>query len=687
MHGISLKTHYTAQEIADMCLPGLPETRPGVAARAKSAKWLSRSRAGRGGGSEYAIESLPIMAQDAIRERYLNSFLMAPKNGFKHSLKTSKSAVRVTQELDLMRKCPAILENKVSVLNNDQRVTADARMALVVEVLRLENEAGLSRISAIKYITAKAQSESLPEQLQECVSFANARRGKERTLSVRSLNGWVLDYLRGKDAAERLALLAPGYNKAKPVENIRWMPMFMANYRTTHGITVAEAYEGFCLDWQQQYADQPAMLQAIPSIHAVHRALNKLPKLVRQRGRVTGSALTALQTYVKRDWSQMPVNGVWIGDGHSMKMKVQHPDHGRPFTPEITLVIDGRTRFVVGWSLSLSENTIAVADALRYGMERHGVPLLYYSDNGAGETAKLLDAPLTGILPRLGIEHPTGIPGNPQARGIIERLNKEIPARIARKFATYNGKLADRETARITSRAIDSAVNAINQNKPLNNVQQNALAKLPSWNQLLDAIEIEIESYNTQHRHSELPQREDGKHFTPAEYRESLLPEAEIDRLSVVELRDMFRPQVTRIAQRGWVKLFNNDYFSEDLIQVDGKEVAVAFDIHSAESVTVRHIDGTFICTAIWNGNTRAAFPVEYIEKVKKDRHTRRMGLNERKAEEINAELNPVRTIEHAPDFGALLQGQSEKIIDDREPMFLFESEREEYLSKKNKAV
>ncbi|EPP1151054.1 Mu transposase C-terminal domain-containing protein, partial [Yersinia enterocolitica] len=87
-----------------------------------------------------------------------------------------------------------------------------------------------------------------------------------------------------------------------------------------------------------------------------------------------------------------------------------------------------RTRYVVGWSLSLAENVIAVADALRHGMQSHGIPLIYYSDNGAGQTANVLDADITGILSRLGVEHPTGIPGNPQARGIIERLNREIPA-------------------------------------------------------------------------------------------------------------------------------------------------------------------------------------------------------------------------------------------------------------------
>ncbi|MGL9773308.1 MAG: hypothetical protein ACR5LG_03295 [Sodalis sp. (in: enterobacteria)] len=157
------------------------------------------------------------------------------------------------------------------------------------------------------------------------------------------------------------------------------------------------------------------------------------------RGRVTGSALKAYQVYQQRDWAQMPVNGCWITDGKSLNMKVAHPIHGRPFTPELTLVLDGRTRYLVGWSLSLAENAIAVADAWRYAIQHHGKPLFAYSDNGGGDTNKMLDADITGIFPRLGIEHITGIPGNPQVRGIIERLNGVLPRRLALRFRPITG--------------------------------------------------------------------------------------------------------------------------------------------------------------------------------------------------------------------------------------------------------
>ena len=81
----------------------------------------------------------------------------------------------------------------------------------------------------------------------------------------------------------------------------------------------------------------------------------------------------------------------------------------------------------------LSETAVAVADALRHGMTHFPPPLGYYSDNGSGETGDMLDKETTGILPRIGIEHFTGIPGNPQGRGKIERLWQTITIPLAKQ--------------------------------------------------------------------------------------------------------------------------------------------------------------------------------------------------------------------------------------------------------------
>ena len=47
-------------------LPGIPKSKNKVAAKAKREGWEIRKRNGRGGGSEYAISSLPVEAQASL---------------------------------------------------------------------------------------------------------------------------------------------------------------------------------------------------------------------------------------------------------------------------------------------------------------------------------------------------------------------------------------------------------------------------------------------------------------------------------------------------------------------------------------------------------------------------------------------------------------------------------------------
>ncbi|EOF5747687.1 Mu transposase C-terminal domain-containing protein, partial [Salmonella enterica] len=364
------------------------------------------------------------------------------------------------------------------------------------------------------------------------------------------------------------------------------------------------------------------------------------------KDRITGSEYRQLEGFTRRDWLKMPVNYVWIGDGHGMKLKCAHPIHGRPFSPEVTFVIDGGTRFVVGWSLDLAENVFAVAGAIQHGIRNHGKPFIYYSDNGAGETADVLDKEVVGILPRLGVNHPTGIAGNPQGRGIIERLNRTLPMRIARKYRTYFGKGADRETLRKTNRDLRSAFNALQKGKELNAIQRAAMRDLPSWAELIEAIREGVEWYNNR-PHSELPLKKNGEHYSPAAFRKKRLAEeeTEIEWLSDVELRDMFRPVVERPVYRCEIKWLNNIYYAPELRDEHGRKVLISYDIHNAEKIIVRRLDGSFICEAIWNGNKRAAFPVsaEY------HKHQQRIkGMRKRAEEKIrDAEDEGINVLEH----------------------------------------
>ena len=140
-------------------------------------------------------------------------------------------------------------------------------------------------------------------------------------------------------------------------------------------------------------------------------------------------------------------------------------------------------------------------------------------------------------------------------------------------------------------------------------------------------------------------------------------------------------PEMRRTAQRGWLRLFNNDYFSEELIQVDGEEVRVAFDIHDPESVIVRRVDGSYVCTAIWNGNKRAAIPVSAMDVAVEKRRQRRMKRVEEKVQEIEAEGRSVLPGQRFDDLGSFIPAEY-TVEKEEEPYFFLEADRDEYLKK-----
>ncbi|EDV1371659.1 TPA: DDE-type integrase/transposase/recombinase [Salmonella enterica subsp. enterica] len=672
-------------------LPGMPGTAQGVRysiRKLASSEHFRRKRAG-SKTIEYSIDCLPPVTQRALRERHVAQLMAtAPQEITTQPPVKRERKQNVVQPVEAYRGSPQLVEERLNALTENQRKVAEARIALVCEVLRISQEPGFSCASAIRFIVSRLAQGNLEERLESLVITANARKGKERTLSAITLKRWIAAFNKAQNAAERLLLLAPGKRDEIKPEEISWLPEFLAQYRQANGRPMSEAYEDFVADWQRRHADEPYMLEVMPSYDVVRYAMKKLPEVVKQKGRVTGSEYRQLEGFTRRDWTAMPVNYVWIGDGHGMKLKCAHPVHGRPFSPEVTFVIDGGTRFVVGWSLDLAENVFAVAGAIQHGIRNHGKPFLYYSDNGSGETADMLDKEIVGILPRLGINHPTGIAGNPQGRGIIERLNRTLPMRIARRYRTYFGKGADRESLRILNRDLRSAFNALQQDKPLSARQKAAMRELPSWSELIEAIREGVEWYNNR-PHSELPMKPNGKHYSPVEFRKKRLAEedTEIEWLSDIELRDMFRPMVERPVRRCEIQWLNNIYYAPELRDEHGRKVLISYDIHDAERITVRRKDGSFICEAIWNGNKRAAFPVtaEYHKQQQRIKGMRKRAEEKiRDAEDEGIQVIEQKTTEPWLDnvyrpVGNVVTVQPlrcEEVHDDE-----YETERDEYLN------
>ncbi|WP_198314583.1 Mu transposase C-terminal domain-containing protein [Chitinibacter sp. GC72] len=585
---VEIKTHYSAAELAGLKLPDLPGSERGVSKCAQRESWACRRKT-KGKGVEYAIASLPKSAQQALQKRQADALLanLPVADVAQRPLPSELKKARREQQLNLTLV-------SVDELSDAQRAAADARMALVCEVFNIQRVLKSKKRAAV-YVAEAAKNRTLPELLQQLVDHANARSSADRVVSDRTLLRWCDKYESTDSPSERLRRLAPQVRQ-KDMRTPWWLGEFLAVYRRPSKPALVESY--------REFVKALPVNEVPPSIDAVRRMLKKLPPKMLYVGRHSGAALKAKLPFVRRDWSLLTPGDVLVGDGHGMKCKVINPETGQPMVIEVTLGLDCSSRLAMGWSTALSENVIAVSDMIRHVASKYPPPLIYYSDNGAGETGKVLDAPLTGILPRLGIHHETGIPGNPQGRGLIERAWGTITIPLAKKYPTYQGKDADRDTLRLVNRDIRRA----------QTVQRNAgegmtvnLPHVPSLAEFVADLDAAINEYN-QRPHSSLP-KVNGVHMSPKAYYQAHR-RAEDVMLDEMELRDLFRPTFTRKAMRGEVKLWNNVYFSEELMEVDGQEVQVGVDIHDGSAVSIRNMDGKFICMAEFDGNKRAGFQV-----------------------------------------------------------------------------
>lgn len=632
---MEVKKWLNAQELADYRLKSLPSTKAGVIYRAKKDDWSNRKRSGRGGGTEYAFNSLPADAQAEIKAKAYKA--LVPK-----------------QSADAARQVATIANRDLQSLDDAQRATADARIQMTLLVGQYEAALG-SRNKALDAVVAMSRDEALPaddhvDYNAICVTARASARGNIG-IGKRALHEWCIAADKCSTPTERLAALAPqkqGQPRIAPTQ-MEWLPDYMAVFRNTNGVGMAEAYRTF----EKAYAAKHGV-DAVPHYDAVRRALDKMPKFIREAGRLTGAKMKALKTYQKRDWSGLMNNDVWTGDGHSLKMKVAHPEHGQPFTPEITLIMDTASRYIVGWSLAYSENQLAVGDALRHAMVNHGIPAIYYSDNGGGQKNKTFDTEVNGVFARLGVHHETGIPGNPQGRGIIERVMKTLAHPIARQFETYHGPNVDSDSLRKISTATTSLAKAESEGREVLTPKQKwAKGKLPSWNQLLDVIEAAVHWYNTEHKHTAIG------NVTPLQMRQHIMKQmdaADIIPLTEVEARDMFRPAVTRVVQRAWITVYNNEYWHKALEVWDGRSVVAYLDQHDASSIIVRDEDGGYICDAILDGNKKAAFSETVVDRSRRLRAERRLKKLDEERVKAEAELRPTLEHEKAQTLHELMQ-------------------------------
>lgn len=562
--------------------------------RADREGWESRPRAGRGGGRDWIIASMPKATQRAVGyasicKPFRRETAPAPATESSPSLPfvNSPTALPAT-----MPNAPHLADT--GKLTAKQRDVMLARRAILNEVARLGSGGRMSKRDAIQSLERAWKEGTLDEGLRQTAIAANDKTGsaKDRGLSYATVYRWLKAFEEGGELA--LAPKLPSPNMGIP----EWAPAFLAIWQVPSKPSVSDAYRQFA----------GAYTGKLPSSFAVRRFLNKMAKPDREAGRVTGNAMLKLRPHKLRKTDEFWPGDIYTADGTTFDAAVQHPVHGQRFRPEVTLVVDVATRRCVGLSVGESESAYTVLDALRVACIFGGIPCYFYTDNGPGYKNTLMTSEGRGIMARLDIQMTNSIPGRPQGKGLMERAVQTICVSASKRLPSCTHADMDRDACKKVLK-ITKADLKTHGKSPL----------LPSFEEFKEVLLKRVDEYNaTPHR--SLPKIADlatGKrrNMSPDEYWMSFRERGFMPESVPEAIRDeLFMPGVPRKVANGMVQFFNEKYFAQELADFHGDWIEVRYDIWDSSRVFCWTTKGEKICVAELDGNAMGYFPRTQME-------------------------------------------------------------------------
>jgi putative transposase len=155
------------------------------------------------------------------------------------------------------------------------------------------------------------------------------------------------------------------------------------------------------------------------------------------------------QRTIMRDSHCSRLVSVWVADGHTLAFDIINPQTGKARARmTMIMVFDGASRYPVGASLALTEDSQHIQAAFRNGFLNWGaLPKFVYLDNGKAFKSKLfhekwdnhnLETELGGIFPRLKIEAAFAESYNAKAK-VIERFFKTFQDQFERFLSSFRG--------------------------------------------------------------------------------------------------------------------------------------------------------------------------------------------------------------------------------------------------------
>lgn len=478
---------------------------------------------------------------------------MRPQNALVQKMDTHSLAVRPTANVIALRQRDPWKEASES-----QREVATARLDICHTILDMERN-GFTANKAVETLLCKAEVGSLHPHLKNAMTRA-AKAG--RSAPSRSV---IFDWLKVvKSGGGRVDLLEAHKGKVVKEQPAWWGPALeYYNQPSNPEMSVVwrqlAEVDGFGCTYDQvrhYLSSVPAMLGR----HSPARIGRKLYRLTEK-------------AYIRRCTERALPGDVYVADGYMADIYLVNPIDGKfPWRPELTVAMDMRSRYIVGWRADEHEGTTAVQNLWAETFARwNHVPLFLYVDNGSGHKNKLMSDDMTGFYARHNIEVIHAIPGNPHGKGWIERFFVEVKRDFLKAWrpAFYCGDdMSDEARA-----------------QTLSDVRHGKLQP-PTLFEFSAAFNAWIERY-VNRAHPE------DKSVTRAALWGQLAPLA-----PNASLLEMKRQAVELTVKRASITHHKRQYGHPDLHAYNHMKVILEYDLMDNHVAVIRTQDGRWICDA-----------------------------------------------------------------------------------------
>ncbi|WP_245209084.1 integrase catalytic domain-containing protein, partial [Ralstonia solanacearum] len=239
----------------------------------------------------------------------------------------------------------------------------------VVAYVRAMTEDGVTQNNAVALLLERGEAGSLPSHF--AMALAGAAKAGRKTPSRSAICEWCAQYREGGATA-----LLPDH-KGRVVEAAGWWGPALEYFNAPGKPDMAAVHrrlaevDGFAVSYDQvrnYLTGVPAML-----------GRNSPARIGRNLYRLTEKA------YIRRSTENALPGDVYVADGYRADVYLAHPVTGDIWRPELTVAIDMRSRFPVGWRADEHEGTYAVQNMWAECFARwNHVPPMLYIDNGSG---------------------------------------------------------------------------------------------------------------------------------------------------------------------------------------------------------------------------------------------------------------------------------------------------------------